>query len=303
VKKFFLLILCLAFWGGCSTDNSIPKSQHPSVEEISQLKTKVEPFFKPMQIQPYDWLATFPENGQTYEEYINSSPTLPTPQRNTIYIQPIGEFSETQKKVLQLTADYMKAFYNLPVRMIQIKPLSEVPREFQRKNPQDKQIQIKTAYFLDKLLPKLLPDDAAAFICFTNYDLYPDESMNFVFGQATLQERVGAWSLWRFGNPDKDQKEYKLFLERTLKVAMHETGHMFTMHHCTKYECLMSGVNHLGELSRRPVDVCPECMAKIAWGMKYQPTERYRNLSNFWQKEGFEHLSKEFSEKEKAVSK
>lgn len=303
MKKHFLIILCLAFWGSCSIDSSVSKTEPPSFEELSQLKSKVVPFFKPMQIQNYDWLESFPENGQTFEEYKIASPALPTSQRNTIYIQPIGEFSETQKKVLQLTADYMNAFYNLPVKLTQVKPLSEVPKEFQRKNPQDKQIQIKTAYFLDKLLPNLLPNDAAAFICFTNFDLYPDESMNYVFGQATLQNRVGVWSLWRFGNPDNSQNEYKLFLERTLKVAMHETGHMFTMKHCTKYECLMSGVNHLGEMDRRPLDVCPECMAKVAWAMKYQPTERYRNLSNFWKTQGFEDLSKEFAEKEKAVSK
>lgn len=298
MNRFWHIFLLSVLIGSCSTKNT-----HPTIEEISQTKSKVAPFFKPMLIQPYDWLETFPENGQTFEQYQTENPTLPTPERNTIYIQPIGEFSETQKKVLQLTADYMKAFYNLPVKFNELKTLENIPKEFQRKNPQDKQLQIKTAYFLDKLLPNLLPNDAAAFICFTNYDLYPDESMNYVFGQATLQNRVGVWSLARFGVPEYSKVDYGRFLKRTLKVAMHETGHMFTMHHCTKYECLMSGVNHLGEMDRRPLDVCPECMAKIAWAMKYQPTERYRNLSNFWKTQGFEDLSKEFAEKEKAVSK
>lgn len=291
------------FFCSCSIDSSVSKTEPPSSEELTQLKSKVVPFFKPMQIQNYDWLESFPEKGQTFEEYKIANPTLPTSDRKIIYIQPIGEFTESQKKVLQLTADYMKAFYNLPVKLNEVKPLSEVPKEFQRKNPQVKQLQIKTAYFLDRLLPNLLPADAAAFICFTNYDLYPDESMNYVFGQATLQNRVGVWSLARFGVPEYSKVDYDRFLKRTLKVAMHETGHMFTMHHCTKYECLMSGVNHLGEMDRRPLDVCPECMAKIAWRMRYQPTERYRNLSKFWKEQGFEDLSKEFTEKEKAVSK
>ena len=35
---------------------------------------------------------------------------------------------------------------------------------------------------------------------------------------------------------------------------MHETGHMFSMRHCTKYECLMSGTNHMGETDRRPLE-------------------------------------------------
>ena len=55
------------------------------------------------------------------------------------------------------------------------------------------------------------------------------------------------------------------FLKRTLKVAAHETGHMFSMRHCTKFECVMSGTNHLAETDRRPIDACPECTAKICW--------------------------------------
>ena len=65
---------------------------------------------------------------------------------------------------------------------------------------------------------------------------------------------------------------------------MHETGHMFSMRHCTKYECLMSGTNHIAETDRRPLDNCPECMAKVAWAMKYDPVERYNALASFWRK-------------------
>ena len=71
-------------------------------------------------------------------------------------------------------------------------------------------------------------------------------------------------------------------LDRTLKIAIHETGHMFSMKHCTKFECLMSGTNHLAETDRRPLDVCPECMAKIAWAFGYDPAVRYRRLADFW---------------------
>ncbi len=291
---------------GCQKHIEPPKTDlPPNIDErttnLFQIKEKIVPFFKPMRVQKGDWLESFPEEGQTFEQYLNSNPTLPTEERQIIYIQPIGGFTATQKKVLQLTTDYMKAFYNLPVKLNEIKPLGNIPKEFQRKNPYEKQLQLKSGYFLNDLLPKMLSKDAAAFICFTNYDLYPDDNWNYVFGQATLQNRVGVWSMWRFGNPDKSAEDYRLFLTRTLKVAMHETGHMFSMPHCTKYECLMSGSNHLMETDRRPLDVCPECMAKIAWAMKYEPTERYQNLAKFWKEEGFAELSKEFDEKEKAV--
>lgn len=274
------------------------------IAKLNKIKDSVVPFFEPMRVQDGDWLESFQENGQNFDEYLKCNPTLPTAERKTIYIQPIGDFTEKQREILQITADYMKAFYNLPVKLNAEQKLENVPKEMERKNPAERHRQIKSGYFLDKILPEMLPPDAAAFICFTNFDLFPDENWNYVFGQANLKTRVGVWSLWRFGNAEKSADDYKLFLSRTLKVAMHETGHMFSMQHCTKYECLMSGSNHLGETDRRPLDVCPECMAKIAWAMNYEPAERYENLARFWGNQNrslFE--QKTFGAKKRAVEK
>ncbi len=38
-------------------------------------------------------------------------------------------------------------------------------------------------------------------LALTTSDLWPGEGWNFVFGQASLSERVGVWSLHRLGNP------------------------------------------------------------------------------------------------------
>lgn len=303
----FVLFLC-----GCSQTKTqtteIPQKQQTAQTfddsaKLIKIKEVIVPFFKPMRVQEGDWLESFQENGQTFEEYLKSNPTSPTAERQTIYIQPIGDFTEKQREILHLTADYMKAFYNLPVRLNAEQKLQNVPKEMERKSPTERHRQIKSGYFLDELLPKMLPNDAAAFICFTNFDLFPDENWNYVFGQANLQTRVGVWSLWRFGEPEKSANDYKMFLARTLKVAMHETGHMFSMQHCTKYECLMSGSNHLGETDRRPLDVCPECMSKIAWAMKYEPEERYGNLANFWKNKNWQNEQNTFVEKAETVQK
>ncbi len=309
VNYKLLIIINLILFLNCETVSPIQNQEgnqsqfDERVARIVEQKTAIIPFFKPMHVQEGDWLKSFHEEGQTFEQYLVSNPNLPSEKRRTIYIQPVGEFMESQRKVLQLAADYMKAFYNLPVKLNEIRSLGNLPNNSQRKHPDDGHLQVKTRYFLDDLLPKMLPDNAAAFICFTSIDLYQDENWNYVFGQATLQNRVGVWSLARFGKPDKGVDEYRSFLERTLKIAMHETGHMFSMLHCTKYECLMSGTNHLGETDRRPLDVCPECMAKIAWAMNYEPTERYQNLAKFWHEQGFAERSIEFLEKKVVASK
>jgi archaemetzincin len=304
IRKYLILFASILFCACLSSETASDKTATPVDErpaKLSAAKESIAPFFESMNVREGDWLESFQESGQTFEDYLAGNPTLPTASRHTIYIQPIGDFTESQRKILYLTADYMKAFYNLPVKLNPEKNLPKVPPELKRKNPSEGHIQIKTAYFLNDILPKLLPDDAAAFICFTNFDLCPDENWNYVFGQATFEHRVGVWSLKRFGNPEKSEREFKTFLARTLKVAMHETGHMFSIKHCTKYECLMSGTNHLAETDRRPLDVCPECMAKISWAMNYDPIKRYRNLSEFWRRQGWSEEEKLFTKKAQAM--
>lgn len=281
-----------------STSPDIPDEK---ARKLIKYKAAIEPFFDRMQIRKGDWLQSFSEPGQTFEEYISQEPTLPTESRKKIYIQPIGEFTNAQKKAIQLTSEFMRDFYNLPVVLFDTKPFGKIPKEMMRINPLDGQTQIKTTYFLDETLPKMLPEDAAALICFTNSDLFPNESFNYVFGVASLDRRVGVWSLWRFGNPEKGKKNYDLFLARTLKVGMHETGHMFSIRHCTKYECLMSGSNHLDESDRRPLDVCPECALKIAWAMNYDLGERYEKLAFFCERVGWDETKATFLKKAKAV--
>lgn len=304
-----MLIVCFGL-SGCA-DKDLPvasnvASQGNESRDTSKLKAQiaaVERFFSPMQIKKGDWLTSYKEPGQTFDEYTRSDPTLPTEKRKTIYIQPIGKFSKAQTDVIKASEEYMTAFYDLPVKLLPTKPLGRVPKDRQRVSGYPKRTQIRTNYFLENLLPKMLPDDAAALIAFTDSDLYPSETWAFVFGQASLADRVGVWSLYRLpemvletdNDPDR-------FLMRTLKIAMHETGHMFSMRHCTKYECLMSGTNHLSETDRRPVDTCPECMAKIAWAMDYDPGERYERLAKFWDKYKKPALAKEFRAKAKAVN-
>ncbi|MBA3684159.1 MAG: hypothetical protein H0W72_02845 [Planctomycetes bacterium] len=120
------------------------------------------------------------------------------------------------------------------------------------------------------------PDDAIAVLGLTATDLWPGEEWNFVFGMATYDQRVGVWSVARFGDPAQDRLG---LLRRMLKTALHETGHMFTMHHCTAWNCLMSGSNNLRETDRRTMDACPECTAKIWVLSGCDPAARFQALA------------------------
>ncbi len=281
-------------------ENTTQPPIKPSENLVKAMKA-VEPFFKPLGKPSADeWLAIHRESGQTFEQYINFKPTLPSPERKTIYIQPIGKFDDEQLKIVRYTAEYMQKFFGLPVKLLAEKKFEEpLSLKNYRINQFTKKKQIRTGYILEEILQPNLPADAAALIAFTNEDLFPDKNLNYVFGQASFENRVGVWSLFRLD----DYANFEQFLMRTLKVAVHETGHMFSFAHCTKYDCVMSGTNHLGELSERPIDACPECMAKICWMSGYEPKKRYENLAEFCRTHNLKKDADEFSKKAIAVSK
>ena len=66
-----------------------------------------------------------------------------------------------------------------------------------RKNPYTHQPQLLTEDILD-ILRHNLPADAFCTIGITMRDLYPNPSWNFVFGEASLDDRVGVFSFARY---------------------------------------------------------------------------------------------------------
>jgi archaemetzincin len=235
--------------------------------------------------RPGDWLDRHKEPGQSFAEYLSADPITPRGKRRVIYVLPLGDFTKTQRRVVDLAAEFLCLYYNRPVKVQESVPLSRVPEDARRVHPQWGDHQILTTYVLTGILRPGLPDDAAAYIALTASDLWPGRGWNFVFGQASLRERVGVWSLYRNGDPGKDDEAFRLCLLRTLKTASHELGHMFSMQHCILYECNMCGSNHRAESDRRPLAACPECLAKICWATASSPLARYQQLAKFCRRE------------------
>ncbi len=248
--------------------------------------------------QPDEWLASFNETGQTFGEYLNENPNKPTAERNILYVQPLGKLNGQEMQILNKTAEFLHLFYNLPVKLLPEKNfLLPLQLKNRRLNPFGVNEQVKTGFILNELLLPDLPNDAAALIAFTNLDLFPDQNFAFVFGQASLENRIGVWSLYRL-HEHADQTK---FLLRTLKIAAHETGHIFSIRHCTKYSCVMNGANHLGETDKHPLDSCPECTAKILWLTDADVRQRYLELEKFCLQNGLRAEAQSFQKKADSV--
>jgi archaemetzincin len=62
---------------------------------------------------------------------------------------------------------------------------------------------------------------------------------------------------------------------------------MFGLAHCTYFNCLMNGSNHLAESDRRPLHLCPVCLRKLQWNISFDVLERYSTLERFDRDAGF----------------
>jgi archaemetzincin len=261
-------------------DSPAGRSLSAAIENLRPLHTELGP------PGADDWLACYHEPGQTFEEYLAIDPVAPKGIRHKLYIQPLGEFTDTQREIVTLTAEFMALYFSLPVEVLEDLPDSLVPENRRRIGPLGVE-QLRTGYIRDEILVPRLPEDAAAFIAFTACDLWPGPGWNFVFGEASYGDRVAVWSICRFGEPEKSEEEFRRVLLHAMKTGTHETGHMFTMFHCTAYECNMCGSNSLPEAARHPLWLCPECMAKICWATGADPVARFRKLSDFCKQHGF----------------
>ncbi len=227
--------------------------------------------------EPSDWLAEHREPGQTFAQFVSSKPNVPSKGRRTIYLVPLGAL-DVDTEVLQR---YARAYYSLPVELMDTIDLEHVGAT-SRRNSYTGDTQLLTRDIL-RYLKTIVPKDAYALIALTDVDLYPDPSWNFVFGQASLRDRVGVYSFARYDDPDA-----KLVLRRQLKLMVHELGHIFGVQHCVFFECVLNGSNHMEETDARPLHACPVCLRKLQRSIGLDPAERYRGLLEFYRDTGLD---------------
>ncbi len=238
---------------------------------------------------PNDWLAVHEEAGQTFDEFKASQPNRPTQIRRVIYLQPLGEFAPERSPTIDKLQEFATAFFAMEVKALPSIKL-DASKFTARRNTYTGNSQILTGNVLN-FLKSRVPADAFCILAITMEDLYPEPSWNFVFGQASLRDRVGVYSFARYDpalyGESRTPGYATLLLRRSCKVLAHETGHMFGLVHCTFFNCLMNGSNHLAESDRRPLHLCPVCLRKMQWSIGFDVLERYTALERTNHTAGF----------------
>lgn len=236
------------------------------------------------------------EVPQSLEVYRAAARIRPTPERRTIVLQPLGKFNEEQAKTLELLREYAAIFFQLPARLEQPLALElpdkqlfkNVPIGNRREN-YDKQYN-GDRVMMELLAPKL-PDDAVVYLGITMEDLYCARH-DYVFGVASLDKRVGVYSLYRYypesvGMPRSEGDDVKA-LRRACKVLNHEASHAFGLTHCVLYRCSMNYSRTLSDVDDTPIHFCPVCHRKLLWNIAFDPAKRYAALKDFYEQNDME---------------
>jgi archaemetzincin len=166
----------------------------------------------------------------------------------------VGATEDVDREAVAAVADRIGAEFGLPVRGLE---LGAVEFAFDPGRGQYGSIPV-----LEMLLRRC-PEDALKLLAVTERDLFIPV-LTFVFGQAQLGGRVGLVSLARLR-----QEFYGLaanresFLERAYKEALHETGHLFGLVHCTERRCAMSLATTVRQIDLKDAAFCAPCAALL----------------------------------------
>jgi len=258
-----------------------------NVPPVLQLLLTPDDDFSPIRTSRQgDWLTSHPERGQTFSGYCTAGFNRPNATRNVIYLLPLGDFPPDSSPPLEDLRAYAEAYFQLSVKILTAAPIDE-DKFSPRTNEYTQKRQLLATSILSYLKTQL-PSDAYCLLGVTMEDLYPAPAWNFVFGQASLTDRVGIYSFARydpafFGRKRTDDYQ-QVILQRSCKILAHETGHMFGLPHCIYFECLMDGSNNLEETDAHPQNLCPVCLRKLHYNVQFNPITRYEELAHFYQK-------------------
>lgn len=165
-----------------------------------------------------------------------------------IGIVPLGPVDPDTLRRLRTA---LSKFLPLPVRVLRPQPL-----------PPETHHVVRNQYNAVQLLELLInqkENKAFRVLGVTAGDLYIP-IFTFIFGEAQLDGRTAIVSIFRpRGDAGGPAPSRQVFLERLLKLSLHELGHTFGLKHCLEDGCLMQFSSNLEKLDQKKLALCPYC--------------------------------------------
>lgn len=171
----------------------------------------------------------------------------------TIAIIPVGDVSR------ESLSELARAIGNTFSFKTKISEAVKIPERAY--NPKRRQ------YHSTMLIEELsrLKKEADLILGITDVDLFVPQ-LNFVFGEADILKGVAVISLTRLreefyrSRPDK-----KLFVERAVKEAIHEIGHLCGLDHCHDRRCIMYFSNSIRDTDIKGPGFCKSCRVRLGF--------------------------------------
>jgi archaemetzincin len=231
------------------------------------------------------WRRVRPEAPQTVADFRAEGPNRRVAPRDRIALLPLGSFpfevvadgnfvAMVRTPELSAIAAMLAAFFATPVDVLPVEafPAARIPLRVK-----EGRSQYDARAFLSRAAVRL-PADAHCMLALVNVDLFVFDDQDYAYGWSTLHNRLGVVG---FSRLDADaqagvapEEASGVLLRRGLRVAVHETGHMFGLAHCQAFRCAMNGIADLDELDATPLRLCPLCLRKLHIVTELDPRAR-----------------------------
>jgi len=264
-----------------------PQEFEVTVEELNRCSQAIKGLFGPM-VEQFrgDWTST--ADGQKDKSEIFEFKDFLKREKHhvkkgqSLALFSIGELPQLiSRSELQ---DFVEAYFSLPVIFLPNQEINSVPSDAWR-SIHCYVRQANANSILDHVLKPQKQQNAErcwGIIAITHEDLLydPDDVLDYIYGLSGAGELglpgVAVVSTRRIWQPDA--VGFELSRLRLFKLVTHEIGHLFHLQHCLKHACNMNGVETIDQIDRHPIEVCPDCMAKICWIGQIHPKARCDQL-------------------------
>lgn len=179
-------------------------------------------------------------------------------RKGLIAVVPLGWVEED---VLRVVADSLQGILRMPVDVWGAMPIPE--DAFMRGRNQ------YNAMTIIRYLAENHSDSSLKVLGIMDKDIC-NPIITYVFGEAYMGGRAAVMSSARLSaTPSGEPVSREQFLDRVVKVALHEIGHTFNIPHCHTGRCVMRASNNLVELDDKLNYMCDYCEIFLADALKH----------------------------------